>query len=63
MSREAMREALRGLRRNAMRASRTGDRGVMISIGLAEPDDEDGVVTPTDEERDDDEERRRRARR
>lgn len=49
MADDATSRALRSLRRDAMRAHRTGDRHLMIAIGMADPDDdeEDGSKSDT----------------
>jgi hypothetical protein len=38
---DVMRSALRGLRRDSLRAQRRRDPGLMIAIGLAEPEEDD----------------------
>lgn len=40
MDDETTRSALRGLRRDSLRAQRRRDPGLMIAIGLAEPEDD-----------------------
>lgn len=38
---DVMRSALRGLRRDSLRASRRREPALMVSIGLAEPEEDD----------------------
>lgn len=59
-----MKEALKSLRRKSMAASRTGgsDRSLLISIGMAEPEEEpeEGAEGEEDEEEDEAEKLRRK---
>lgn len=52
MSRDVMREALRGLRRKSLEASRksSGDRALLISIGMADPEEETEAEGETGDE-------------
>lgn len=53
---DVMRSALRGLRRDSLRASRRREPALMVSIGLAEPEEDD-----EDEESEGDDSSTRRA--
>lgn len=57
-----MRDALKSLRRKSMQASRTGggDRALLISIGMADPEEVEAAAEGEEAESDDEKTRRKR---